>query len=249
MLNLSVTILSKNSAAKIGKALASVGFAKEVIVLDSGSTDSTETIAKSYPNVKFYKDTFCGFGPMKNKAAALATQDWIFNLDSDEVLSPELQEELKALSFHEKKIYKMPRRNHYRGKWIKGCDWYPDSVIRLYHRKITSYSDAIIHEHVLLAEGQKLEVLNGSILHFPYENVSQLISKLDHYSTLYAEQKKGKRISTLELCFRSLFSFFRNYILKRGFMLGREGVLISFCSAAGVFYKNMKLIEANESAK
>ncbi|MEZ4814577.1 MAG: glycosyltransferase family 2 protein [Bdellovibrionota bacterium] len=248
-MKISVTILTRNSEAKLGKTLESVRSFDEIIVLDSLSTDKTEEIARSFPNVKFFAGAFLGFGPMKKKAASLAKNDWILNLDSDERLNNELIEDLSTKDLNPKRVYEVSRRNHYRGKWIKGCDWYPDSVIRLYDRTQTNYNDSKIHEKVELKEGIRVESLQGAILHYPYENISELIQKLDHYSTLYASEKRGKNISLFSLSMRAAYSFFRNYILKRGILLGREGLLISFCSAAGVFYKNMKLLEANDSLK
>lgn len=245
-MQISVTVLTKNSEAKLRKTLESVRTFDEVIVLDSGSTDETEQIAKSFTNVKFFKHEFLGFGPMKKKAASFAKNEWVFNLDSDEVLSADLLKDLSERKLDLNLVYKVSRRNHYRGKWIKGCDWYPDSVIRLYNKTKTDYNEAKLHEKIVIQDDQRLETLSGEIFHYPYENVSQLIQKLDHYSSLYAQEKKAKKISLLGLSLRSLYSFFRNYILKRGIFMGREGLLISFCSAAGVFYKNMKLLEENE---
>jgi len=245
-MQISVTVLTKNSEAKLRKTLESARGFDEVIVLDSGSTDSTEAIAKSFSNVKFFKHDFLGFGPMKKKAASFTRNEWVFNLDSDEVLSDELLKDLSGRKLDPSLVYKVSRRNHYRGKWIKGCDWYPDSVIRLYNKSKTDYNEAKLHEKIVIQEGQRLEKLSGEIFHYPYENVSGLIQKLDHYSTLYAQEKKGKKISLIGLSLRAFYSFFRNYILKRGIFMGREGLLISFCSAAGVFYKNMKLLEENE---
>lgn len=245
-MQISVTILTKNSALKLKRTLDSTRNFHEVIILDSGSTDATEEIARSYPNVKFYKSDFLGFGPMKKKAASYASSSWILNVDSDEVLSQELLQDIFSREFKDNVVYGVDRRNHYCGKWIKGCDWYPDAVFRLYNKNKTDYDDAKLHEKILVREGLRLEKLSGEILHYPYEDVSGLIKKLDHYSTLYAEEKRGKSVSLISLSLRTLYSFFRNYILKRGIFLGREGLLISFCSAAGVFYKNMKLLEENE---
>lgn len=247
-LAISVTVLTKNSSKKLRATLESTKDFQEVVVLDSGSTDNTQEIARSFSNVKFFESEFLGFGPMKKKAASLATHDWIFNLDSDEVLSPELLLALKNLKLAPETVYGFDRHNHYRGKWIKGCDWYPDRVTRLYNKKETDYNDAKLHEKIGSFPSQKLIYVDHPIQHFPYENVSSLIQKLDHYSSIYASEKKGKHISLLGLSLRAAYSFFRNYILKRGFLLGRDGLLISFCSAAGVFFKNMKLLEANDES-
>ena len=245
---ISATVLTKNSSRKLSATLKSLEDFAEVIVLDSGSSDNTEEIAKSFSNVKYYQSEFLGFGPMKQKASSYASHDWIMSVDSDEVLSAELLGALKGLNLGANSVYSFTRRNHYRGKWIKGCDWYPDSVIRLYNKKITNFSEAKLHEKILLNSSTKLIRLSYPIFHYPYDSVAELIKKLDHYSSIYAEDHKGRRISVVGIVFRTLYSFFRNYFLKLGVFQGRAGLLISFCSAAGVFYKYFKLLEINDDA-
>jgi len=240
---ITVCILAKNSASTLRTALDSVQSFPEVIVLDNGSTDETISIAKSYPNVKVLEFPFIGFGPLRNQAAAYATHDWILALDTDEALSPLLLAEIQTLSLNPSAAYSMPRDNYYNNKHIKGCGWFPDRVIRLYHRKQARYSDAAVHESVL---SQNIIPLKASIIHIPFRSTAEFLSKMQNYSTLFAQQHKSARTSSLAKAFlKSLFTFFRSYFLQRGIFLGPEGFIVSLYNSNTAFYKYVKLWEEN----
>src|SRR5579864_6785822 len=121
----SVTILAKNSARILREVLGALRSFDEVILLDNGSTDATMEIAAGFPNVKIHRTEFKGNGPLHNEATALARNDWIFSLDSDEVMTPELLAEIRALKLDENCVYSLPSKNFYNGKWIRTCGWYP----------------------------------------------------------------------------------------------------------------------------
>lgn len=240
---ISVCILTKNAQETIKETLESACLFSEVLILDSGSTDQTLTIAKTYANVSIHLTEFCGFGPLRNKLACLAKHDWILALDSDETLSKELSEEILNLELNHKYAYSIRRNNFYRGKWIKGCGWSPDRVTRLYHRKTTQFSNALVHESL---ETKNTIPLHFPILHTPYRNTSEFLTKMQHYSTLFAKQNQGKKKSSFLKAFsHGMFSFFRSYFLKRGFLDGIEGLIISIYNANTALYKYLKLKELN----
>lgn len=238
---ISICILTKNSAATLRETLDSVQAFPEVLILDTGSTDETVSIAKKYPNAKILKAEFSGFGDLRNEGASLAKNDWIFALDSDEVLSAALIQEILSLSLDPVYAYTMPRKNFLNKKWIKGCGWYPDKVARLYNRKRTKFCPAKVHESL---ETSSLIALKNPLLHTPYRSTDEFLAKMQHYSTLFAKQYKGKRTSSFRKALgHGLFAFFRSYLLKRGFLDGSEGFTISLYNANSAFYKYLKLRE------
>lgn len=242
---ISVCILTKNAASTLEKTLKSASFFSEVLLLDNGSSDATIKMGSSYPNTTVFESPFLGFGPLRNKAASLAKNEWILALDSDEILSFSLIEELKTLALDPNHIYSIPRHNFYNGKQIKGCGWHPERVIRLYHRSKTSYCNSFVHESVL-KKHLKVVRLHSPILHTPYQTTFDFLSKMQHYSTLFAEQNRYKKKSSFGTSLRhAAFAFFRSYFLKRGFLDGKEGFIISLYNANTAFYKYMKLKELN----
>ncbi len=240
-----VCILTKNSAATLPATLDSVRQFPEVLILDNGSKDETLDIAKMYPNVRIEKSPFLGFGPLKNWAASLAKYDWILSLDSDEVLSLALQQEIKALSLDPTLTYQIPRHNYYNGKRIRGCGWDPEKVARLYNRKSVSFANVQVHESLIAPH---VSSLNSPLLHTPYRSTADFLAKMQHYSTLFALQHRGKKKSShAKALGHAFFAFFRSFILKRGCFCGWEGFVISIYNANTAFYKYVKLWEANRS--
>lgn len=241
---ISICILTKNAATTLKATLESVRSFSEVILLDNGSTDDTCAIGESYPNVRVHKTPFIGFGPLRNQAAQLATNDWIFSLDSDEVLSPALMQELSQLTLNPKLAYVFPRHNFYNGKRIRGCGWDPEYIARLYHRSNARFSDAQVHEELVAAQFYKLA---SPLLHTPYRTTADFLAKMQHYSTLFAQQYQHKRKSSFPIAMaHASYAFFRSYFLKRGIFCGTEGFVISFYNANTTFYKYLKLAEVNQ---
>ncbi len=243
---ITVTILTKNSAATLAACLSSLGDFDEIIVLDNGSTDETISIAEGQTNVRVYRSEFIGFGPLKDLAASHAANDWIFNIDSDEVASPELVASILNHQLAQDAVGSVHRHNHYRGRLINGCGWQRDFIRRLYNRQATSFGETAVHEALQPTPGG-VSLLNGPLFHYPYESAADLIEKMQHYSTLYAKERCGKESSSAaKAVLRGSVRFVRDFILKRGFMYGRDGWTISYTNAAGVFYKHIKLCEENE---
>jgi glycosyltransferase involved in cell wall biosynthesis len=242
---ISVTILTKNSQKYIEKILDSLRTFPEVVVLDSGSFDETLSLAKKYPNVRIHTHEFSGFGKAHNLATSLASHDWIFSLDSDEVPTAELIEEILSLTLDPKCVYSIWRKNIYRGKWIRGCGWYPDRVVRIYNRKATSFSNDAVHEKVL-RDGLNVIDLKHPAEHVPYASTQDFLSKMRLYSELFAEQYSGKKSSSTSCALlHGIFAFLKSYLLKCGIFLGSQGFEISAYNGITAFYKYLALRDIN----
>ncbi|WP_456432117.1 glycosyltransferase family 2 protein [Nitratifractor sp.] len=240
--SVSVTVLTKNSASTIRACLESLRVFTEVIVLDNGSEDRTLEIAQTFPNVRIFEHPFIGFGPMKNLAAQKATYDWILSIDSDEVLSPELQTSLARLDLHDPQVvYALERLNHYRGRPIRCCGWYPDRVLRLYNRRVTGFTDAPVHESLRRPLSIRTLTVEGELLHYPFNDVASLIDKMQRYSDLWVKMEGDA--TPAKAFFHAVFAFVKHYVFQRGFLCGYPGLLISVSNANGVFYKYMKRYE------
>lgn len=242
---ISVTILTKNSQKHLKEILDSLHSFDEVVVCDTGSTDCTLEIARAYSNVLLYEKPFAGFGPTHNFASERAKNDWILSIDSDEVPSPELIEEIMEESLDPRCVYSIPRRNFFNGKWIRWCGWHPESVVRLYHRGSTCFSDEQVHEAVI-TQGLRVKSFKGALKHYSYDSIDQFLEKMQLYSELFAKQNVGKKRSGLgKAIAHGFYGFFKSFFLKRGFMGGFEGAVISFYNGHTAYYKYLKLREYN----
>lgn len=245
MIPISVTILTKNSQKYLTQVLDSLRAFDEVLIFDNGSTDDTLEIARGYPNVRIVEGSFEGFGPTHNKASNLAKYDWILSIDSDEIVTSEMVEEISRITLQDHAVYSFPRHNYFNGKWIQWCGWYPDRQYRLYNRTITRFSDAQVHEAILV-EGMSPISLKGPLIHYSYDTIADFLSKMQSYSTLFAEQNRHKKTSSpIKAILHGLFAFIKSYVIKRGFMGGYEGFVISTYNGHTAFYKYLKLYEVN----
>lgn len=246
---LTATVLTKNSARTLPQVLSSLASFDEILICDTGSSDHTEEIARAFPRVTFYRRPFMGFGPTHNVASALARHDWILSIDSDEVVSHALLEEIASTPLKRGHVYSFPRHNEYRGKWIQWCGWSPDRQVRLYHRQDTQFSQAQVHEAIEIGSLSEVR-LTSPLIHYPYRDVSDFLRKMESYSTLFAIQYAGKKKSScFKACLHAAYAFCKSYLLKRGFLGGREGFEISLYNANTAFYKYLKLADANEALK
>ena len=230
---LSVVIISKNEEKFIGDAIKSAKFADEVLLLDSGSTDGTRKIAKKL-GVRVENQAWLGFGPQKNSAVDLATNDWVFVLDSDERIPPKLCSEiittLKNPSFDG---YFVGRLNNFFGKDIKTCGLYPDYSVRLFNRNKGRFNDVPLHEIVEI-EG-KVAKLNNHMIHLAYSNVDEFIEKQRYYSKL-----SNKKKNIVKAVAYPCWTFFKLYFIKLGFLDGWHGYIIAKIYAKYTFWKYSK---------
>ena len=246
---ITVTILTKNSAKRLKQVLDALRGFPEVLILDNGSTDDTLSLAAAYENATVRTAPFTGFGPLHNLAATLAQHDWIFSVDSDEIVSDELAREILQTKLDAQTVYSLPRHTYYRGRWIKCCGWYPDRIVRLYNRKSTRFSDDLVHERIL-SDHMREAALTGPLIHYSYEDVHDFLQKMQSYSDLFAKQNVGKkRSSPAKALIHAWGAFLKNYFLKKGCLYGYRGLLIASYQAHTAFYKYLKLYEAQCDSK
>ena len=248
MTPLSVTIITLNEEKAIAACLASVAWADEIIVVDSGSSDQTEEICRSFANVRFMHQDWLGYGPQKNFALAQATHQWVLSLDADETVTPELKQEiLQELQATPRcNGYLIGRKNLYRGQWVRHSGWWPEQVIRFFRKDAGQFNNRIVHESVEVRS--PVGSFLGTIEHRSYNNADEFLEKARRYAIPGAIQMHaaGRRGSTTLAIIKGLAAFTKSYILKRGFLDGRVGLLIAVSCAVGVFFRVMKLIELNE---
>ncbi|NOQ94210.1 MAG: glycosyltransferase [Methylophaga sp.] len=246
--HISVAIIVKNGANTLKNTLDSLGSFSDVVVYDNGSTDGTQDIVKSYSNTHLIEGEFLGFGDTKNKAASFTKNDWILSLDADEVVAPELAETLQTLTLDNNSVYSLTRFNFYKQRHIKHC-WGNDILIRLYNKSLTSFTRKKVHE-TIISDGLEIVKIRGVLNHFSYSSISDFITKLDKYSSLYAVDNQGKKSSSpLKAVVSGIFSFIKTYFFKRGFLDGMPGLIIAFSHMATNFYKYIKLYEINNESK
>ncbi|MCP4330660.1 MAG: glycosyltransferase family 2 protein [Alphaproteobacteria bacterium] len=245
--DVSVVMITRDASAHLGEVLDSVRGFPEVVVLDNGSTDATLDIAAGYPNVRIEESAFIGFGPLKNKAIGLASHDWILSLDSDEVLSRELADEILSLDLDPSKVYALPFHNYFRGRWIRGCGWHPQWKTRLFHRRHAKFSDDQVHEGLRHPDHRVVRLLHP-VRHYTADSVADFQAKERLYSELYVAQHAGeKRVGVPMAVAKGGFAFLRSYFLQRGILCGADGFIISAHAGIARFYRYLKLREANLS--
>ena len=246
--NISCVIIVKNAEKTIKNTLDSIKNFTDIILYSNNSTDKTNEIAKQYTNVRLIKGDFIGFGPTKNRAATFATNDWIFSLDADEVLTQELIENLQTIQLDNNNVYIINRTNFYKDTQVKYC-WGNDKIIRLYNKRVTAFTDKEVHEEVL-KDNLHTDFIDGDMQHFPYSSISEFIIKADRYSTLFAQNNAGKKSSSpLKALLNAKYSFIKTYIFKQGFRDGYVGLVIAFSHMVTNFYKYIKLYELNKELK
>ena len=230
---LSVVIISKNEEKFIADAVKSALFADEVLILDSGSIDNTCTIAQKLGAKVLHQD-WLGFGMQKNKAAELASNDWVFVLDSDERITTELQSEiLNTLKNPNADGYYVARLNNFFGKYIRYCGLYPDYSIRLFNRRKGRFNDVPVHESVQMnGSTSKLE---NHMLHLAFDTVSEFSNKQRKYAAL---SQKNKNL--VKAFLSPIWTFFKIYFLRLGFLEGWRGFIIAKVYAQYTFWKYKK---------
>lgn len=238
---LSVIIIAKNEEVNLRRCLHSVQWADEIIVLDSGSTDNTVAIAKEYTQ-QVHSTDWPGYGIQKQRALALATGDWVLNLDADEAVDQPLKEALlSAIAEDKADAYRIPICMNFYNKPLPHCAS-PKRHIRLFKRKGAFYSNDIVHEKIILPEESRISKISQPIMHHSFQDVSHVLYKINRYSSYSAKIKleKNKSSSLTSTLLRSGAMFFRCYLLQRGFLDGKAGFLFAIFSAQGTFYRGVK---------
>lgn len=254
-MKISACIITFNEEKNIRRAIESVVWADEILVVDSYSTDNTREIAKSL-GAKVILQEWLGFSKQKQFATDRAKFDWIFSLDADEEATPELGYEVLSL----KEIaesndtkhspfadgYKVSRKTLYMGRWIRHCGWYPDWQLRFFNRNKGKWKDVMIHESVKMNDNAKVDTIGGDLSHYSIEDASyhhRLIG--ERYAPLAAEQmfERGKKTSPLKIAAAGFTAFFQTYFLKAGFLDGFAGFCIAWFAAHHAFLKHLLLWE------
>ena len=240
----SVYVLTFNNLRTIERCLKSLGWAEELVIVDSFSTDGTYEICKRYTD-KAYQREWKGYRDQYQYAANLTTRDWIMFVDADEEVPPELVEEIRmALDGEAEGLdgFFIYRRTYYLGRWIRYGGWYPDGEIRLYRRDKGRWEGGL-HAKVVV-EG-KVDFLKNQYLHYTYHDISDQIQTIDRYSQIAAEDlaQSGEKFSLFKLLFHPPFRFIKEYLLKSGFRDGLPGLIIIVSTMFYVFIKYAKLWE------
>jgi len=253
---LSVAIVTLNEEETLARTLASVAWAEEIVVVDSGSTDRTAEIARSF-GARVIEREWPGFAAQKNFAIAQCSGTWVLSLDADEELTPELQQEIKRLLASNPPLdaYYLKRRNYFLGRWIKHGGFYPDAKLRLFRRAGANgtpmFGERAVHETITF-DG-KTGTLHFDLLHHSYPTLTDYIEHMNRYSSLGAEvliaQKRASRswiAFVVNVLYAPQIMFQKNYILRLGFLDGREGLLLHLYHAV---YTSWKYAKAWESAR
>ncbi|RZI66833.1 MAG: glycosyltransferase family 2 protein, partial [Variovorax sp.] len=241
MPRLSVIVITKNEILNLAACLRSVQFADEVVVLDSGSTDGTVELARAMGATVMQSDDWPGYGPQKNRVLDAARGDWIFSIDADEQVTPELAAQLRdAMAAGAFDAYTVNRFSNFCGQYMKHSGWYPDRVLRLFRRGTARFSDDIVHERVV-ATGA-IGRLSGNLLHNSMPHFESVLGKLDRYSTAGASALMGKGVrgSFTRALLHGWWAFVRTYVVRLGFLDGRLGLALAISNAEGTYYRYLK---------
>ena len=250
---LSVAIITRNEEANLERTLGSVAWADEIVVLDCGSSDRTEEIARKF-RARFFVEEWQGFAAQKNSALEKCACDWLLSLDADEALSDELAKEIWELLEGDPPFdgYALPRRNLFLGRWMRFGGFYPDPKLRLFRRGAAEFEARPVHETVHFPG--KAGRLKGDMVHNAYPTLSAYIAHMDRYSTLGAERvvssgKWGREWPAFaaKVAVNPAATFVYNYFFRLGFLDGREGLLLHLYHSVYVSWKYAKAWERGRS--
>jgi glycosyltransferase involved in cell wall biosynthesis len=244
-MKITAIIITLNEERKLAGCLESLaGIADEIVIVDSGSTDTTESIARRFTD-RFYFNKWPGYAGQKNLAAEKASSDWVLSLDADERLSQQLKQSLAEIKTINASVsaYSFPRKTFYLGRWIEHSGWYPDRKTRLYHRRKARWGGDFVHES-LLVDGDT-QGLKGDLLHYSIDSVFDHAKTANRYTDLAATELAAKNRKTrfVDLLFLPPITFLKSYILQQGFRDGLQGLSIASFASFYVFLKYMKLWE------
>ena len=240
MTRLSAIVIVKNEAGNIADCLDSLAFCDERIVIDGGSTDHTVRLAEA-KGARVVSHPWEGFGAQKGFALSLAGGDWVLSIDADERVSPALAAQIRAaIQGGGANGYELPRQSSFCGRPMRHSGWFPDYVLRLFRRDKAHFSGDVVHERVVCEA--PVARLSEPLIHNPVLRLEDALSRMDRYSTAGAEMlvDSGRRVSFMTGIVRGLWAFIRTYVLRAGFLDGREGFLLAVANAEGTYYRYMK---------
>jgi len=250
MPRVSVIVIALNQENNIVPCLETVGWADEIVVVDSGSRDRTLELARDFTDRIFTID-WPGFGAAKNYALDQARGEWVFSLDTDERVSEALREEILTAAQTNRRFagYRVPRKNYFGGRWIKHLGWYPDYTLRLFRRDKGRFRERAVHEEVLV-DGP-VGFLENPLDHYSYDSVSDYLARQDRYARLAAQEmlREGRRPRAGELFWRPVGNFFKLYFLRRGFLEGRLGYTLALLASLYNFLKYYYLRELMQESR
>lgn len=246
---ISVILIVRNEAHNIRACLESVTWADEIIVLDSGSDDGTPNICREYTD-KVYETDWPGFGPQKNRALSYAQHPWVLSIDADERVSSELRAALQqAAANPAHNAWEIPRLSSYCGRYMRNGGWWPDYVLRFFRRDSAQFSNDLVHEKVELRSGSIGRISQQTpLIHESFHSLEQVLDKVNQYSSAGASMRhaRGKSGSLRQAISHGLWTFIRCYLLRLGFLDGREGFMLAVSNAEGVYYRYLKLMYLGE---
>ena len=246
MNEISVVLIAKNEAHIIGDTIRSVqSLTDDIIVVDSGSTDGTQQIVRTL-KARLIEATWDGFGSNKNKGIDAAKYDWILSIDSDEMPDESLLKTLQSIDLNKPDVaYNIRFKTFLGSRLIRFGEWGKDAHVRFFNRQQVKWNNARVHEQLVLPTGTRVVTLDGYIMHYTMKDMADYATKMTKYALLNAERyyQQGKRAGWIKRRISPNFSFFQNYILKGGFLDGREGYLIARLTAYYTFLKYERLYE------
>ncbi|WP_303902523.1 glycosyltransferase family 2 protein [Thiohalomonas denitrificans] len=238
---LSAVLIVKDEAENIDACLRSVAFADEIIVIDSGSSDDTVERARRYTEQVYNHADWHGYGIQRQRAQGYATGDWVLMIDADERVTPELQGAIRAAvkANDQGRVYALSRLSFCFGRFIRHGGWYPDWVERLFPREWAAYDDALVHERLQIPADMVCDRLKGDLLHYTYRDLEHYLVKSAGYATAWARvrQKRGQRGSLAAGIGHGLACFLRMFVVRLGFLDGRQGLLLALLSGHSTFAK------------
>jgi glycosyltransferase involved in cell wall biosynthesis len=247
MQKLSVAVIVKNEEQNLSRMLDSIKWADEIVVVDTGSTDNTTIIAEKYA-CKVLHSQWLGFGKCKQFAVDNCTNEWILSLDADEVVTPELADKIKQIITHVNSLngYRIHRISFYLGRMIRHCGWNNDYTLRLFRKSQGQFNQKSVHESVVI--NGTIGTIKELLLHYTYPTIESHLEKMNLYSNLSSLEmhQKGKRTTLMGAYFRSIWKVFQMYVLKAGFLDGKEGYILCRNSGMGIWWKYSKLWELNK---
>jgi glycosyltransferase involved in cell wall biosynthesis len=252
-MKISATLITFNEETNIREACESLSWADEIVVVDSESTDQTRAIAAAC-GARVITKSWAGFGAQKQFAVDQAANAWIFSLDADERVSPELRAAISKLqNAPDDELadgYRIARRSFYQGRWIKGGGWYPDWQLRLFRKSRGHWKPRHIHESVTMAADARVEKLAGDILHYSVKDSAHHHRMIgERYAPLAAQQmfEAGRRTSPVTIASAAPGAFLQSFILKGGFRDGLAGLTIASFAAHHAFLKHILLWEKQKA--